>query len=63
VKFSTCKVALLCQESLQDLLSGLSESGNPQGFGVTQCSSKEMRIQWKDYFAGILVKNVEEFAV
>lgn len=32
-EFNTCKVALLCQESLQDLLNGLSKGENPQGVG------------------------------
>jgi hypothetical protein len=48
-EFNTCRVALLSQESLQDLLNGLSESESPQGVGVTQRSSNEMRIQRKDY--------------
>jgi hypothetical protein len=46
-EFNTCKVALLCQENLQNLLNGLSEVENPQGVGVTQSSSNEMRIQRK----------------
>jgi len=47
-EFNTCKVTLLCQESLQDLVNGLSEGENPQGVGVTQSSSNETCIQRKD---------------
>ena len=48
-EFNTCNVALLCQESLQDLLNGISEAENPQDVGVTQSPSNEMRDQRKDY--------------
>lgn len=47
-EFNTCKVALLCQESLQDSLNGLYEGETPQGVGVTQSSSNEVRKHPKD---------------